>query len=307
MDAAAYHGALATRAPHARTLSTLTIFAGCIAIWGTTWLAITFQLGSVPVEASVAYRFILAAAFLFAYCYARRLPLRFTQSEHAILALLGVLMYSIGYLFVYRAEMHVASGLVAIGYSASPLLAMFGMRIAFGQAMTARMGVGAVLGIVGVALVYWPELEHAKHRGNVVLGAAFTAGAVFVTTLGNLVAHRNHERKLHGWATMAWSMGYGALASLIAAVALGEPLAFDWSPAYLLSLLYLVVFGSILAFAGFLELLGRIGPTRASYVGVMVPIVALFISSLFEGFNWQALTFAGVAVSVAGNVLVLRK
>jgi drug/metabolite transporter (DMT)-like permease len=119
---------------------------------------------------------------------------------------------------------------------------------------------------------------------------------VFVTTLGNLVAHRNHERKLHGWATMAWSMGYGALASLIAAVALGEPLAFDWSPAYLLSLLYLVVFGSILAFAGFLELLGRIGPSRASYIGVMVPIVALFISSLFEGFNWQALTFAGVAV-----------
>jgi len=297
----------AKRAPHARTLSTLSIFAGCIAIWGTTWLAITFQLGAVPVEASVAYRFIVAAALLFAYCHARRLPLRFTQSEHAILALLGVLMYSIGYLFVYRAEMHVASGLVAIGYSASPLLAMFGMRIAFGQAMTARMGVGAVLGIVGVALVYWPELEHAKHRGNVVLGAAFTAGAVFVTTLGNLVAHRNHERKLHGWATMAWSMGYGALASLIAAVALGEPLAFDWSPAYLLSLLYLVVFGSILAFAGFLELLGRIGPTRASYVGVMVPIVALFISSLFEGFNWQALTFAGVAVSVAGNVLVLRK
>jgi drug/metabolite transporter (DMT)-like permease len=121
-------------------LSTLTIFAGCIAIWGTTWLAITFQLGSVPVEASVAYRFILAAAFLFAYCYARRLPLRFTQSEHAILALLGVLMYSIGYLFVYRAEMHVASGLVAIGYSASPLLAMFGMRIAFGQAMTSAHG-----------------------------------------------------------------------------------------------------------------------------------------------------------------------
>src|SRR5688572_12197921 len=147
----------ATRGPHARALSTLTIFAGCIAIWGTTWIAITFQLGTVPVEASVAYRFIAAAALLFAYCCARRLPLRFTLREHGILALLGVLMYSIGYLFVYRAEMHVASGLVAIGYSASPLLAMFGMRIAFGQAMTARMAVGAVLGIVGVALVYWPE------------------------------------------------------------------------------------------------------------------------------------------------------
>jgi drug/metabolite transporter (DMT)-like permease len=288
-------------------LNTLTVFAGCVAIWGTTWLAITFQLGRVPVEASVAYRFILAAALLFAYCKMRRLPLRFSVAEHAVLALLGLLMYSVGYLFVYRAELHVASGLVAVGYSASPLLAMFGMRIAFGQAMNARMMLGAVLGIAGVALVYWPELEHAKHRGNVSLGALFTAAAVLVTTLGNLVAHRNHERKLHGWATMAWSMGYGGVASLVASAAMGEPLAFDWSPPYLLSLLYLTVFGSILAFAAFLELLGRVGPSRASYVGVMVPIVALVISSVFEGFNWQALTFAGVAVSVAGNVLVLRK
>jgi len=297
----------AARARSLKPLSTLAVFAGCVAIWGTTWLAITFQLGSVPVEASVAYRFLLAAALLAAYCKVRRLPMRFSPEEHALLALLGLLMYSIGYLFVYRAELHVASGLVAIGYSASPLLAMFGMRIAFGQAISGRMTVGALMGIAGVTLVYWPELDHAKHRGSVALGALFTAGAVLVTTLGNLVAHRNHERKLHGWATMAWSMGYGALASLVAAIAFGEPLAFDWSPAYLLSLAYLTVFGSILAFAGFLELLGRIGATRASYVGVMVPIVALVISSLFEDFNWQALTLAGVAVSVAGNVLVLRR
>jgi drug/metabolite transporter (DMT)-like permease len=297
----------ASGAAYPGTLNTLTVFAGCVAIWGTTWLAITFQLGNVPVEASVAYRFILAAALLAAYCRIRRLPMRFTPAEHALLALLGVLMYSVGYLFVYRAELHVASGLVAVGYSASPLLAMFGMRIVFGQAITGRMMVGAVLGIIGVTLVYLPELDHATHKGSVVLGALFTAAAVVVTTLANLVAHRNHERKLHGWATMAWSMGYGGVASLIAALILGERLAFDWSPAYVLSLAYLIVFGSILAFAAFLELLGRIGPSRASYVGVMVPIVALIISSVVEGFNWQVLTFAGVAVSFAGNVLVLRK
>jgi hypothetical protein len=151
-------------------------------------------------------------------------------------------------------------------------------------------------GSPGVALVYWPELDNGTHRGSVTLGALFTVGAVLVTTLGNLVAHHNHERKLTGWATMAWSMGYGGLASLVAAIALGEPLTFDGSPAYVLSLLYLTVFGSILAFAGFLELLGRVGPARASYVGVMVPIVALLISSVFEGFTWQALTFVGVAI-----------
>jgi len=291
----------------AGTLSTLSVFAGCVAIWGTTWLAITFQLGSVSVEASVAYRFVLASALLFAYCRARRLPLGFTLAEHAMLALMGVLMYSVGYLFVYRAELHVASGLVAVAYSAAPLVSMFGMRIVFGQAMTARMMLGALLGIAGVALVYWPELGHATHRGSVTMGALFTVVSLVVMVAGNLVAHRNYERKLHGWATMAWGMGYGGIASLVAALVMGEPLRFDWSPAYLLSLLYLTVFGSILAFAGFLELLGRVGPSRAAYVGVMVPIVALLISSIFEGFNWQALTFAGVAISVAGNVLVLKK
>ena len=288
-------------------MNTLTLFAGCVAIWGTTWLAITYQLGLVAIEASVAYRFLLAAALLAAYSWLRRLPMRFSASQHASLAALGVLMYSAGYLFVYRAELHVASGLVAVGYSASPLLAMFGMRIAFRQPMTARMALGALFGIAGVALVYLPEIGSANHRGSVALGALFTTVAVLVVTLGSLLAHRNHQQKLVGWPTMAWSMGYGGLVSLIGALVLGEPLSIDWSPGYVISLLYLTTFGSILAFAGFLELLGRIGPARASYIGVMVPIVALVISALFEDFAWHPLTALGVAISVVGNVLVLRK
>jgi len=288
-------------------LNTLTLFAGCIAIWGTTWFAITYQLGVVPIEASVAYRFLLAAALIAAYCWMRRLPMRFNAAQHAALALFGLLMYSVGYLFVYRAQLHVVSGLVAVGYSTGPLLAMFGMRIAFGQPITARMTLGALLGIAGVAIVYAPELGSAGHRGSVAIGALFTAAAVLVTTLGNLAAHRNHQQKLTGWPTMAWSMGYGGLVSLAAALTFGDGLAFDWSPGYVISLLYLTVFGSILAFAGFLELLGRIGPARASYIGVMVPIVALVISALFENFSWHPLTVLGVAISVTGNVLVLRR
>ncbi|OHE84941.1 MAG: hypothetical protein A3G75_09250 [Verrucomicrobia bacterium RIFCSPLOWO2_12_FULL_64_8] len=216
-------------------------------------------------------------------------------------------MYSIGYILVYHAEMHVVSGLLAVGYSAGPLLAMFGLRIFFGQPMTARMALGSLLGIAGIALVFWPEIGRSGHRGNVALGALLTLLAVLVTSAGNLVAHRNHQRGLHGWPTMAWSMGYGGITSLGAALALGRPLGFDGSPAYLVSLLYLVVFGSILTFASYLTLLGRIGAARASYIGVMVPIVALVVSSLFEGFAWHALTVAGIGVSVAGNVLVLRR
>ena len=285
-------------------MNNLSLFAGCVLIWGTTWLAITYQLGPVAPEVSVSHRFLLAALVIAAWCRLRGLSLKFTRAEHAALALMGMAMYGLSYIFVYHAELHVASGLVAIGYSASPLLSTLGMRLFFGQAITARMALGSILGLCGISLVYWPEF--ARHAGGSgMLGAVFTLLAVLVSTAGGLLAQRNHQRKLHGWPTMAWSMGYGALSSLIVSLALGRPYTIDLGAPYLLSLLYLALFGSVLTFAGYLTLVGRIGAARASYVGVMAPVVALFVSTLFEGFQWQLLTAAGVAVSIAGNALVL--
>jgi drug/metabolite transporter (DMT)-like permease len=286
-------------------LNNLSLFLACVAIWGTTWLAITFQLGPVAPEISVSHRFLFAALVIAAWCRLRGLPLRFTRTEHAALALMGVAMYGISYIFVYHAELHVASGLVAIGYSASPLLSTLGMRLFFGQAVTARMALGSVLGIAGISLVYWPEFARPLDSGGMALGAVFTLLAVLLSTAGGLLAHRNHERKLHGWPTMAWSMGYGALSALIVALALGRSYTIDFGAPYLLSLAYLSLFGSVLTFAAWLTLVGRIGAPRASYVGVMAPVMALFVSTLFEGFLWHPLTVAGVAVSIAGNVLVL--
>jgi drug/metabolite transporter (DMT)-like permease len=287
-------------------LGNLQLFAGCVAIWGSTWLAIKFQLGVVAPEASVFYRFFLASAMLFAYCLARRLPLRYSAREHGWIALFGVLMFSVSYIFVYYAERHVVSGLVAVGYSASPLLAMAGMRAFFGTPMTRRLVLGSLLGIAGIGLVFWPEFAHLRGGGETALGAAFTAIAVVVSTLGNLVAHRNQESQLPLWQTMAWGMLYGSGFSLLVVLGTGKPLAFEPTLPYVASLLYLAVLGSILAFAGFLTLLKRIGAARAGYIGVMVPIMALVISAAFESFRWHALTWAGIAVSVAGNVVILR-
>ena len=286
-------------------MNNLSLFLACVAIWGTTWLAITFQLGPVAPEISVSHRFLFAALVIAAWCRLRGLPLKFTRAEHAALALMGVAMYGISYIFVYHAELHVASGLVAIGYSASPLLSTLGMRLFFGQAVTARMALGSALGIAGISLVYWPEFARPVDSGSMALGAAFTLLAVLLSTAGGLLAHRNYERKLHGWPTMAWSMGYGALSALIVALALGRSYTIDLGAPYLLSLAYLSLFGSVLTFAAWLTLVGRIGAPRASYVGVMAPVMALFVSTLFEGFLWHPLTVAGVAVSIAGNVLVL--
>ncbi len=287
-------------------MSNLRLFVACVAIWGSTWLAITFQLGRVAPEASVAYRFALASAMLFAYCIARRLPLRYSTKQHAWIALFGVLMFSVSYIFVYHAERHVVSGLVAVGYSASPLLSMLGMRVFYRTPMAARVIAGSILGMAGITLVFWPELAHLGDGGATALGALYTAIAVVVSALGSIAAHRNNDAGLPLWQTMAWGMLYGAIFSLGVTLASGQPLAFETTGPYVLSLLYLAFLGSVLAFASYLTLLERIGPARSGYIGVMVPIVALVISAAFEGFHWQALTFVGIAISVAGNVIILR-
>jgi drug/metabolite transporter (DMT)-like permease len=283
------------------------LFAASVAIWGSTWLAITFQLGVVAPEASVFYRFLLASALLFVFCLARGLPLRFSRRDHLWIALQGLLMFSVSYVCVYYAEQHVVSGLVAVGYSASPLLNMVGMRLFFGSPMTARVGAGAALGIVGITLVFWPEFAHMKADRNVAIGAFFTAASVILSALSNMAAHRNHDKGLPVWQTMAWGMLYGALFTLAIALALGRPLGFEATTPYVLSLVYLAVLGSVLAFGAYLTLMSRIGAARAGYVGVMVPIVALAISSVFEGYRWEMLAIVGVAISVAGNVIILRR
>ncbi len=215
-------------------------------------------------------------------------------------------MFGASYVFVYYAEQHLASGLVAVGYSASPLLGMLGQRLFFGTPMTARVAAGSLLGICGIALVFAPEIAQVGAAAPSVLGVVFTALSVVLSMLGSLVAHRNHAAGIPVWQNMALGMLYGAAFAAVLNLAAGQSFAFDATPSYVLSLLYLAVCGSILAFAGYLTLIGRIGAARASYVGVMVPIIALAISALFEGFRWQLLTWVGIAVSLAGNVLVLR-
>jgi drug/metabolite transporter (DMT)-like permease len=288
-------------------LSNLHLFLACVLIWGSTWIAITFQLGRVAPEASVFYRFLLASLLVFAFCAVRRLPLRLTLREHGWIALMGVFMFGLSYVFVYYAEEHIVSGLVAVGYSASPLLGMLGMRAFFGTPMTRRVAVGSVLGVVGICLVFWPELGKLQAGGDTSLGLVFTVLSVVLSSLGSLVAHRNHEARIPLWQSLAWGMLYGSACSGMFVLATGKPFAFEPTAAYVGSLLYLTMFGSILAFASYLTLLKRIGAARAGYIGVMVPIVALVISALFESFRWHPLTWAGIAISVAGNVVILRE
>ncbi len=288
-------------------MSTLQLFLTCVVIWGTTWIAITFQLGKVAPEASVAYRFLLASVVLFIFCRVRRLPLKFSWRQHFDMALLGVSMFCISYILVYYAELYIVSGMVAVGYSASPMINMLSMRFLFGTPITWRVTGGALLGIVGIVFVFWPEFANVARSRDAGLGALLTMLSVIASSAGSMVATRNQRCGLPVWQSMAWGMLYGSLLAFLITILSGKALTFEPSAGYLVSLLYLAIFGSVIAFGAYLTLIQHIGAARASYIGVMVPVVALGISFFFEKFIWQSLTSIGVALLLAGNVLILSR
>lgn len=287
--------------------STLNLYFLCVLIWGSTWIAIKFQLGVVAPEVSVFYRFLLAAVLLFGFCLARKLPLRFNARQHGLMALQGSLMFGLAYILVYYAESYVVSGLVAVGYSASPLLNMLAARLFFGTPISLRVTLGATLGIAGIVVIFWPEFGAMRGNGSVAMGAMYTALAVLTSAIASSLVTRNSHNGLPVWQTMAWGMLYGSAASLLIVLFTAKPLVLPMTVPYLSALLYLTVFGSIIAFACYYTLLDRVGAGRAGYTGVMVPVIALFISAMFEGFHWQLATWIGIVLSLVGNVIVLRR
>lgn len=288
-------------------MNTTTLFAASTLIWGTTWIAITFQLGSVPPEFSVAWRFMLAAALLFGWCLWRGESTRFNRAQHGWLLAHGALGFFLSYIAVYHAEKYIVSGLVAVGYSATPLINMMGVRWLFGTPIERRVVIGGVMGLVGISLIFAPEFRHLDATGRTALGIALTVFSVFMSAAASMVATGHPKRGITLFAGMAWAMLYGALLAFVMALALHGTPTISLTTPYLLSLTYLAVFGSIVAFGSYFTVLNRIGAARAGYIGVMVPVVALLISAVFEKFDWHLLTFAGVAVSVIGNVIILRK
>jgi drug/metabolite transporter (DMT)-like permease len=292
-------------------VSTSTLFCVTVAIWGTTWFAIKYQLDAMAPEVGVALRFFVAAAVVTGWCLARGKSLRLSGASHVWLALQGALGFSLAYIFVYHAERFIVSGLVAVGYAAAPLVNMALSRWLFGTPMAARVAAGGGLGLAGIVLVFWPTFEPMLAGGAtdaaVTLGAALTVAAVLLSCLTNLITLRMQRRGVTGWPPIGIAMGYGAACSFIVAVLMGRPWDIAWSAPFVASLAYLSIVGSVLAFGAYFALLGRIGAARAAYIGVMTPIVALVVSTWLEGFQWRLPTVLGVGLALTGNALALRR
>jgi drug/metabolite transporter (DMT)-like permease len=293
-------------APRQAGASSLLLFAIPTFIWGTTWLVIKFQLGLVAPEVSVAWRFALASALLLGWCWLRRIPLRFGLRAHLGLASLGVLLFGLNYVLVYRAEATLTSGLVAVLFAFMVFWNLLGARIFFGTPAPGAVLLGAVLGVSGVGLLFWPEVSGLRGDTGLLVGVAYAAGGTLVASGGNLVSQRLFARGVAVVPGTAFAMGYASLLVMGWSAARGLPFAFDPRAPYVLSLLYLAVFGSVVAFVSYLTLLQRIGAGRAGYSTAVIPVVAMFASTLFEHYRWTAPAVAGMLLVLAGTVLVLR-
>ena len=286
-------------------MSTTSLFAICILIWGTTWFAITAQIDVLAPAVGVALRFGLAAAVLLAVCRLRRIPLRFPARVQALILAQGLTGFYASYVCVYEAERFVASGVVAVGYAASPLTGLVLARVFLRTPMSARVALGGLAGIAGVVLIFWHEVMRLAGSAQTLQGVVLTMVSVLLASLSTIAASGYHRHGVKGWAPLAWAMACGSGGALVHALVAGTPWGWSWHPGFLGSLVYLALFGSILAFGAYYALVHRVGAAKAGYVGVLTPLVALVVSGLLENFVWTSLTVAGIALAVAGNVIAL--
>jgi drug/metabolite transporter (DMT)-like permease len=280
------------------------LYGVVVLVWGSTWIAIRQQVDTVPIAASICYRSAAAGVLLFAYLLLRRTKLRFGLRAHRDMVLIGALMFSGNYLFLYGAEQRIASGLVAVIFAMTLPLNILWASIFLRRKLDLAVIFAAVLGMVGITLVFWNDITGVGHGSRALLGAGLALGAATCFSLGNLVSARAQLDGVPVVESEAFGLIYGAVLLLPVVFATGG-FSYDPSLTYTVSLGYLVIFGSILGFAFYLTILGRIGTARAGYITVFFPVVALIWSTLLEDYRWTATAAIGAALILVGSALTL--
>ena len=287
--------------------SNLILFAIPAMIWGSTWYAITFQLGKVPPIYSVSYRFILAGIVFISYCLLRGISLKFSLKQHRWILSQALFLFGFNYLFTYYSEQYIASGLVAIIFSMVIFLNVLFGRIFLKTPIKKQVLIGASLGLIGTFLVFQPELAKVETGDETGLGVLLCIAGVVMASLGNITSAYNQKQDLPVIPTTAIGMMYGGIFMFGLALLSGNPISFDTSSSYIISLVYLSIIGSIVAFTAYLTLIGRIGADRAAYALVVVPVIAILISIVFEDYQISLMPVLGIIILLAGNVFALRK
>jgi len=282
------------------------LYALTVLIWGSTWLAIEFQLGVVAPEVSLVYRYGAASLLLFAWSRFRGLRLQFDLRQHAWFLLLGALLFGINYIIAYRAQIYITSALTAIAFSTMVWMNIVNARLFFGVRAGRGVLFGGLLGAIGIFYLFAPQIGDLSFTDATFFGLFLAVLSALVASFGNMASQAAQKANLPIVQTNAWGMLYGAAITAGIAILNGHAFTFEWTLAYAGSLAYLTIFGSIIAFGAYLTLLGRIGAGRAGYAMVMFPVVALVLSVLFEGLEITATLVIGSLFVLVGNWFVLK-
>ena len=286
-------------------MSNLALYTTTVLVWGSTWLVINFQLGTVEPEVSVVYRYAIASFLLFAWSALRGLRLKFDLHAHLRFFLLGLFLFSFNYIATYSAQQYISSAQNAVAFSTMMWMNIVNSRLFFGTRIEAKVWIGATFGMAGIVSLFWPEISAISFNDSIVLGASLCLAGAFLASLGNMASKSSQDAGLPVLQSNAWGMLYGTLITALVAWRRDLPFDFEFTVSYVSSLLYLAVFGSIVAFGAYLKLVGRIGPHKAGYAVVMFPVVAVILGVAFEDMELSANGVAGILLVLAGNMVIL--
>ena len=288
-------------------MQNIALFAVSALIWGSTWLMITFQLGVVEPIVSVVYRFGLASAILFAFCLLTKRSLKFSRAQHSIILLQGLMLFGFNYWLTYMAIEKINSALAAVLSTSIVYFNVFLARLFLGDPIKKEVLVGATIGVFGVILIFMPEIDVSAGAKTAWLGIFLVLGGSLFASLGNIVSAKAQRQKIPVLQANALSMSYGTIFFAFVALFTGKSFNFDPSFSYVSSLIYLALFGSVIAFGAFLTLLGRIGPDKAGYVTLVYPVIAMILSTFFENYHWSVEAFLGLFAILIGNFVAMGK
>ncbi|SVA02210.1 uncharacterized protein METZ01_LOCUS55064, partial [marine metagenome] len=278
-----------------------------VLIWGSSWLAIKYQLGSVDPMVSVAYRFLLASAISWLYCRFSGRLMRYSLRDHGFMFLQGASLFALNYWLFYLSELTLTSGLAAVIFSTIVVMNMMNGVLFLKNRLELRVVLGAGIGLFGIIVVFWPEVTDFESGSENLFAVSLAVLATLLASLGNIASARNQRKGIPVVQANTFGMTYGALLMLVLSWATGREFTFEVTLPYVSSLVFLSVFASIIAFWTYLTLLGRVGVERAAYATLFFPLVALGFSTVFEDYQWTASAGIGILLILAGNLLILKR
>ena len=283
------------------------LYVVTVLIWGSSWLAIKYQLGSVDPMVSVAYRFMLASALSWLFCRFSGRLMRYSLRDHGFMFLQGASLFALNYWLFYLSELTLTSGLAAVIFSTIVVMNMMNGVLFLKNRLELRVVLGAGIGLFGIIVVFWPEVTDFESGSENLFAVSLAVLATLLASLGNIASARNQRKGIPVVQANTFGMTYGALLMLVLSWATGREFTFEVTLPYVSSLVFLSVFASIVAFWTYLTLLGRVGVERAAYATLFFPLVALGFSTVFEDYQWTASAGIGILLILAGNLLILKR